>query len=330
MDKPTSPYEPLPRFQQAGYYRSLLLRLSGCSLVLAGLIVGALWLQYLPRWRDVFSALLAAQLLFLAVLQAAFWSTHWRRHALALERAAGPGAPASSIVLAKPLTTSPVQQNLARQLLFARILVPLASVTALASVLVSTVRRRITGTVVAVLAASAIIVAAYVCNPPLDLASTGVGAPSGSSYGVVAPGPAAIGAPVAQYLFAIALLVLAFVLLVIERFFAAHRAVELPEAPHITYQLRVALSVVLLLSFYVLFAAPIPAEGETNRLELLPKVVALLVGAIALEILLRLSLTAFNPPTVEPKFSVQSFIAALWQWPMRPLMQFQDEINLNP
>jgi regulator of protease activity HflC (stomatin/prohibitin superfamily) len=120
-----------------------------------------------------------------------------------------------------------------------------------------------------------------------------------------------------------ALLVLAFLLLVLERFYAGGRARELPEALVIAYGVRVVMVVALLLAGGMLLLT----ESRQWPLRLLPWV-ALLPVAVAIELLLRALLSAFAPPnSAEPEMLAQSLLASLWRLPFRPLQHLQDELN---
>lgn len=119
------------------------------------------------------------------------------------------------------------------------------------------------------------------------------------------------------------LLALAFVLLVLERFYAGGQAQELPEAIHIAYVLRMVITVALLLAGGILLLT----ESRQWTLRLL-QWTAILPVVVAVELLLRALLSAFAPPSpAEPELLGQSLLASLWRWPFRPLQHLQDELN---
>lgn len=119
-------------------------------------------------------------------------------------------------------------------------------------------------------------------------------------------------------------LLLAFCLLVLERWFAHAGDTEWPEAAALAQLSRVTLLTLLLAALCLLM---------TRADKLWPARLAVLCGvlpaAVALELALRALLSLFvrRPPTQEPRLLASSFIANLLQWPPRPLQNLQDELH---
>jgi|GEM_PF-142759 len=149
-----------------------------------------------------------------------------------------------------------------------------------------------------------------------------------------------------RFLVIVCLLILAFAALVLERYFTHlgsnekrnHRASSLPEATHIAYQLRVYISLSLVSSIALLFTNDLVADDPvtnnliTSDLRQWPQLVLLYIGlvpaAIAIEFLLRAALSLFAPPRQhEPELLAESFLAALWRWPIKPFSHLQDEFK---
>lgn len=119
-------------------------------------------------------------------------------------------------------------------------------------------------------------------------------------------------------------LLLAFALLVMERYLTACSAAEWPEAMSLALQARVVIATLLLAALCLFFA------GQDRlwpvRLAVLG---GLLPALVALELLLRALLGVFSPPrdTLEPRLIGHSLLAGLLRWPPRPLQVLQDELQ---
>jgi regulator of protease activity HflC (stomatin/prohibitin superfamily) len=125
-------------------------------------------------------------------------------------------------------------------------------------------------------------------------------------------------------LLVVTLLVLAFVMLVLERFYAANRSKELPESPVLVCYLRLGITISLLLSV----AIPLVDSEWQWPLWLISGLV-FLPAAIAVELLLRAVLSVFAPQNsqVEPELLATSLIVAMWRWPFEPFQHFQNELK---
>ncbi|AMB86318.1 hypothetical protein AWM79_13800 [Pseudomonas agarici] len=137
-------------------------------------------------------------------------------------------------------------------------------------------------------------------------------APVGTDLGLSGSVAAALG------------LLLAFVLLVLERQLAQAHDAEWPEAQALAQVLRVAITVLAFSALCLLFSGPQalwPAR--------LAALIGLLPAAVAAELLLRALLSLFSPrrERLEPRLIATSFIAGLLRWPPRPLMALQDELH---
>jgi regulator of protease activity HflC (stomatin/prohibitin superfamily) len=123
---------------------------------------------------------------------------------------------------------------------------------------------------------------------------------------------------------AMMLLVPAFALLVLERYFANRSAAEWPEAAAMR-QLTRAATLLLLLSAGIV---ALNREGATW-----PNTAAVFIGlipaAIAAEFVLRAFLSLFSPPQerVEPQLLARSILADLLQWPLHPVQMLHDELQ---
>ncbi|MFL6534222.1 MAG: SPFH domain-containing protein [Pseudomonas sp.] len=116
----------------------------------------------------------------------------------------------------------------------------------------------------------------------------------------------------------------AFGLLVFERHLAQQPVIEWPEARPLAQLARVAIIVLVLGAFCLLFA------GETSiwpaRLAVL---MGILPGLVAVELLLRAVLALFSPrrDTLEPTLLGRSVLADLLRWPPQPLLALQHELH---
>ncbi|SBS38780.1 FtsH protease regulator HflK [Marinomonas spartinae] len=133
--------------------------------------------------------------------------------------------------------------------------------------------------------------------------------------------PKALGAN--AYLFGGLALLVAFALLVVERYLAAHKQ-EWPEALPLAVQLRVAI-VVFVLSAICLFYA--------NAERIWPLRLAVLVGLLpcllGLELIIRAILVIFTPrrDSLEPALFTTSFFAEMMRWPPKPMQLFQASLH---
>lgn len=122
------------------------------------------------------------------------------------------------------------------------------------------------------------------------------------------------------YLFAGLTLLLAFALLVLERYLASHQE-KWPEANRLAMLVRVAI-VTLILSAVCL------SYASADRVW--PLRVAVLSGLlptiVALELITRALLSAFTPQrhSLEPSFFATSFMAELFRWPPKPIQLMQE------
>jgi regulator of protease activity HflC (stomatin/prohibitin superfamily) len=138
--------------------------------------------------------------------------------------------------------------------------------------------------------------------------------------------PGSPGAPLGQvaYLAGGVAVLIAFGLLVLERYFADRAASEWPEASRLALLTRVAIASSLISSMSLLAGA----DGGLwpVRLALLA---GLLPAMLALEWLLRAVLAMFSRRLVriEPRLLADSFVAGLLVWPPRPLRTLQHELH---
>jgi regulator of protease activity HflC (stomatin/prohibitin superfamily) len=134
--------------------------------------------------------------------------------------------------------------------------------------------------------------------------------------------PAALG--LAATIGAALALLLAFVLLVLERHLAQENPAQWPEAAVLAQLTRVVIISLVLGALCLLFG------GETSvwpfRLAVL---IGLLPGLVAVELLLRAVLSLFSPrrEQVEPELLARSFVADLLRWPPQPLLALQHELH---
>jgi regulator of protease activity HflC (stomatin/prohibitin superfamily) len=275
----------LPRFQRAARQGALIARVFWACAVLVVLLLWLLWRNWLPDWRLVLLAQSAALLVLMASLQSVWWLTRWRARALVKD----------------PFSPPPPGAKMARlRGLFhrsrRRLSYGFTRHTDLAAAL---------GTGILALLALALLWGDW----SWMYADSAI-----ASTSAIALAPLVVAGT---------LLALAFVLLVLERFYAGGQARELPEAIQIAYVLRVVITVALLLAGGILLLT----ESRQWPLRLM-QLAAILPAAVAVELLLRALLSAFAPPSpAEPELLGQSLLASLWRWPFRPLQHLQDELN---
>ncbi len=287
----------LPRFQRASRYQRILLQLALLVFIVA-LAMGVVW-WWLPAsiWRPLLAGNSAALAVLCAGLQAAYWVARWRSHALdqALGSAVTPDAtktaPQDSVAT---VPTGPLKRWLRK---------------------CSTWRDRVAQAVrrhgsaegwaalcmgVLTLAALLLVINTWDLRlPPVALDVTAMTA-------------------------AACAVLLAFGLLVLERYCAGKPVVEFPEAAQLAPLARVAITVSLLTTGCVLLS---------NGSRQWPTQVAVLIGllpmVVAMELLLRALLSTFAPrnPRLEPEMLADSILAGLWRWPLRPLQNLQDELK---
>lgn len=122
------------------------------------------------------------------------------------------------------------------------------------------------------------------------------------------------------------LLIVAFVLLVLERYFASHAAQVWPEAMPLALTTRVTIATTLMTSCGVLFSGEAPIWGQR-----LITLAGVLPAAIAIETALRALFAAFVRVAAhhEPRMLVDSAFAGVMRWPPRPLRALHDELRLR-
>ncbi|WP_392566630.1 protease modulator HflK [Utexia brackfieldae] len=120
------------------------------------------------------------------------------------------------------------------------------------------------------------------------------------------------------------LILVAFGLLVVERHLANTANSEWPEALSIALVIRVVIAVQVL-SLLALLWVDIGRVWPLRWLVL----VGLLPALLAIEFILRALLAMFSPQrvTIEPPLIGESFIAAMFCWPPKPLQLLQDELQ---
>lgn len=122
------------------------------------------------------------------------------------------------------------------------------------------------------------------------------------------------------YLLAGFLLLMAFSLLVLERYLVANQ-IEWPEAIYLAMILRVAITTLLLAVLALCYAT-----AERVWPIRLAALIGLLPGIVSAELIGRALLSAFTPQrtTLEPKLYAISFAAELLRWPPKPMQLVQD------
>jgi regulator of protease activity HflC (stomatin/prohibitin superfamily) len=302
----------LPRYQLAARQQRLLKAiLAACVVLIAGMLA-LWWYQILPAWQPVLVAQTAMVVALTASLQRVWWITRWRVRAL---NAASQGVTAgrgAELQAGQSLTSqfqiNPVEPGVALSL-FTRCCAGLRARWIAVLIAIQQHGDGLAALGVGLLASAALLLVAGNWNWQPS--------PSDNLY---AQAPA-------KFLMAFSLLLLAFATLVLERHYSSVRSSshsnELPEAPQIACQLRVVISVSLLLCIAVLLG------NETRQWPLRALVwIGLLPTAVAVELLLRAVLSLFAPPSQqEPELLAESLLATLWRWPIKPFAHFQDELK---
>ncbi|WP_421854912.1 protease modulator HflK [Marinomonas sp.] len=127
------------------------------------------------------------------------------------------------------------------------------------------------------------------------------------------------------YLMAGIILLIAFVLLVGERYLANNKG-EWPEAGNLAMQTRATI-IVLAISALCL--------GYASSSAVWPFRLAVLIGLLpyllGIELIIRAVLSVFSPsrPSLEPKLTAVSFLAELLRWPPKPLQLLQNSLQQN-
>ncbi len=283
----------LPRFQRASIHKSVAARLALTTGLIAAALFSGSFLPFFnadPFWSPLLRNCTAAFLLLSVGMQSSYWVARWRAAAI---------TPAHTPHWLRRFRER-IASRIAAGQRWLRIAQGLdAVVGALSRAL------RSDGSVAAwvVLLASAVVwLVASRWNLMLD-------APALGRAGYVAGG--------------IALLV-AFVSLVLERYFSTLTTVQWPEAPLLAQLTRIAIAVLLLAAFCLFFAAT--SRGWVPRVAV---VSGLLPAVVAAEIALRALLSLFvrNSDRIEPRLLADSVLASLWRWPPRPLHTLQNELH---
>ncbi|MHC8364436.1 protease modulator HflK [Pseudomonas sp. ZT5P21] len=119
-------------------------------------------------------------------------------------------------------------------------------------------------------------------------------------------------------------LLLAFGLLVLERQLAQENVAQWPEAGQLAQLTRVAIISLVLSALCLLFGSEVSVWPV--RLAVL---IGLLPGLVAVELLLRATLSLFSPrrEQLEPALLARSFVAEMLRWPPQPLLALQHELH---
>ena len=322
MELGDSELKALPRYQLAARHERLLKKLLAVCLFLVASFTAILGLQLLPGLQPVLVVQIAALLILSVNLQSVWWITRWRIRALkaashlrsgGLDNAGsgldGASAKASAsnqtIDIGEPLTGVSRVTRFRNSLSVCRL-------SFLTFILRGGDALNLHGTV-ALSSVACLLVINYWSVPPSGILTL------------------VVGQVPARFLVVISLVIAAFAALVLERYFAhlggedsaINRSSTLPEAPHITYQLRVYITLSLLLCIALLLAN----EARLWPLSLMVWV-SFVPAAIAVEFLLRAALSVFTPPPQhEPELLAESILAALWRWPIKPFTHLQDELK---
>lgn len=120
------------------------------------------------------------------------------------------------------------------------------------------------------------------------------------------------------------LLIVAFVLLVLERYFANHADRVWPESMPVALTTRVTLATLLITACGMLFSGEAPLWGQR-----LITLAGVLPAAIGIETALRALFAAFVRVAAhhEPRMLVDSAFAGVMRWPPRPLHALHDELR---
>jgi regulator of protease activity HflC (stomatin/prohibitin superfamily) len=119
-------------------------------------------------------------------------------------------------------------------------------------------------------------------------------------------------------------LLVAFALLVQERYFSSFTVAQWPEASLLAQLMRIAIAVLLSMALCLFFAAT--PRWWVPRVAVL---CGLLPAIVAAEIAVRALLALFvrNSERIEPRVLTDSVLASLWRWPPRPLRTLQDQLR---
>jgi regulator of protease activity HflC (stomatin/prohibitin superfamily) len=120
------------------------------------------------------------------------------------------------------------------------------------------------------------------------------------------------------------LLLVSFVLLALERYFANQAARVWPEAMPLTLATRVTIATMLMTSCGLLFLGEAPLWGQR-----LITLAGVLPATVAIETAIRALFAAFVrlPAHQEPRMLVDSAFAGVMRWPPRPLRALHDELH---
>lgn len=283
-----------PHYQLASCHGTLLQKLLiGCGC-LVGLLMTLLWQDWMPGWKPVLVTQTAMLLVLAASVQSVWWLTRWRAGALRATSLEAEEDCVPAISVPAAIIGSPKNRWQRSR----------TSVRARFSAMQHYVQRQV----------------------DLHGAAFSLGLLTALTLLLITrnwnPQPPPIVLDTGAILLAAVLMVLAFVLLVLERYYLSDRAGSLPEAPQLAYQLRVSITVSLLLCTGILLSdgnRPWPAQWWVWS--------GLLPAAIAVELLLRVMLSLFAPPQREPELLARSLLTALWRWPPQPLRHLQDELR---
>lgn len=294
----------LPKFQRALRHAALLGQWLLAGGVLSTLVLWLLWRELWLDGRPALVTLLAMLLVLLAGLQSIWWLTRWRARALKTMQQAH--AHAAAIV---PMTEADAQvttpQSHPRRATRWKLGLQRRGKLALQIVRQHLSVDAAAAIGMALFASAALLLVIHYWHLP------SVATPTGTAL-TYAP----------TVIFAAAVTLLAFALLVMERYSAAHLQRELPEAIQLAYLLRVAISVSILLGAASLLS------GASRQWPMTALTwIGLLPGMIAIEYLLRALLSVFTPPQHEPELLAENLIAGMWRWPLQPFKNFQDELK---
>ena len=117
---------------------------------------------------------------------------------------------------------------------------------------------------------------------------------------------------------------LAFALLVLERYLAQQQAAQWPEAQSLAPLVRVPIITLLLSALCLVFSS-----ADALWPARLAALIGLLPAAVAIELMLRAIAALFSPrrDKLEPRMIAQSFIAGMLRWPPQPLLALQHELH---
>jgi regulator of protease activity HflC (stomatin/prohibitin superfamily) len=312
----------LPRFQLAARSERLLKRILVVCLFLFAVLVTIIGSPLLLGLRPVLVVQLAELLVLCASVHSVWWITRWRIRALkaASQNLSGESANAETVLQApevfEPNSLHKPIVSPSRFTQFCHSLNQygfrlLAFIQARANVLNSLITVALAGLV--------LWLVSHYWNSPLTSLQT-----------------LAIGQVPARFIVVICLFIAAFAALVLERYFtrlipdqpSLKSASALPEAVHITHQLRVYIALSLLSCGLLLLG------NETRQWPIIALTwLGILPAAIAVEFLLRAVLLVFSPPHKhEPELLAKSLLTELlaeelWRWPPKPFSHLQDELK---